>query len=318
MKITNFNYDTVLILILAILFSTLPLHANSDLQNLKNLEQERYALEIKNTQLANQISDLEIKMLALKNGLSEKKLKLSNRIQSIHQLSSKRWNLLSGLTSPSELQRVLSVLQKLNIKDVEHIKEQIYKTEELKKTKSSLISSYQIYKSTAAKISQKMNENNLVEQTYINKLKTTQTPSLLLFKGQLNKPINAKIITPYGSEKNKSFYQKTASSKITEQYNFFHSGVTFATENMAKSVQAISLGEVIFSDVLAYWGESIIIQHDDEYYSVYTNVKNIQVSVGQKVFANEQLAETNGRNFYFELRHATTPLNPSLWIKDFK
>ena len=99
----------------------------------------------------------------------------------------------------------------------------------------------------------------------------------------------------------------------------YNKGYTFAAtrENSESlSVQAVGPGTVIFRDVLNHWGESIILQHDGGYYSVYANVKSCTVQLDQKVQMSEKMCESTSDDLYFELRHFKITINPKNWIKD--
>ena len=96
----------------------------------------------------------------------------------------------------------------------------------------------------------------------------------------------------------------------------YNKGYTFSAGS--ENVQAIGPGTVIFRDVLNHWGESIILQHDGGYYSVYANVKNCLVQLEQKVQMSEKLCESTSDDLYFELRHFKITINPKNWIKDLQ
>ena len=70
---------------------------------------------------------------------------------------------------------------------------------------------------------------------------------------------------------------------------------------------------IIFRDELLRWRETLIVQHDDNYYSVYAGVLNLKKSVGDRVTKSELIGFTAGEDFYFELRHFDNPVNPKHW-----
>ena len=128
--------------------------------------------------------------------------------------------------------------------------------------------------------------------------------SLLLFKGQLTRPVDGQLVQNYGVH-----------NDTNNQYSILAKGQTY-TVPANLSIQAVGPGVVIFRDRVPYWGESVIVQHDGDYYSVYTQVKNCNMNVGDNVQTAEKLCETRGGDFYFELRHQAVAVNPKPWIKD--
>jgi septal ring factor EnvC (AmiA/AmiB activator) len=92
-------------------------------------------------------------------------------------------------------------------------------------------------------------------------------------------------------------------------------GLLFATQ-AEKNVHAVGPGQVIFRDQIKYWGETLMIRHDDDYYSVYAGINSSDKKVGDLVQMNETIGLTKENEFYFELRHFENPINPKSWLKD--
>ncbi len=81
-------------------------------------------------------------------------------------------------------------------------------------------------------------------------------------------------------------------------------------------VYAISNGSVLFSGELPGFGQIIVIDHGDNYTSVYSGILS-KVAKGAYISAGSQIA-TSGNNsnqpmggVYFELRHLGKPVNPT-------
>lgn len=86
-------------------------------------------------------------------------------------------------------------------------------------------------------------------------------------------------------------------------------------------VQAVAAGTVVFADWLRGYGNLIIIDHDDDFLSVYGNNQTLLADVGQKVGAGATVATvgTSGgqaeSGLYFELRHRGMTFDPAKWLK---
>ncbi|MGC4068265.1 MAG: peptidoglycan DD-metalloendopeptidase family protein [Polyangiaceae bacterium] len=83
-------------------------------------------------------------------------------------------------------------------------------------------------------------------------------------------------------------------------------------------VQAIYAGRVVFSDKYADYGQTVILDHGEGYFSVSAGLTKPLVRVGQDVSAGTKLGELEdserGSALYFELRLMGDPINPSEWF----
>ncbi|WIM05189.1 MAG: peptidoglycan DD-metalloendopeptidase family protein [Candidatus Nitricoxidivorans perseverans] len=84
-------------------------------------------------------------------------------------------------------------------------------------------------------------------------------------------------------------------------------------------VHAVAAGRVVFSDWLRGFGNLMIVDHDDDFLSVYGNNQSLLRQAGETVRAGEALATVgnSGGNpesgLYFELRHQGQPFDPMKW-----
>jgi lipoprotein NlpD len=80
-------------------------------------------------------------------------------------------------------------------------------------------------------------------------------------------------------------------------------------------VAAVASGTVAYVGNLRGYGNFIIINHDDRFYTTYAGITEVTVSVGEYVLAGNKLAEVAGEGVVkFELREGRTPLDPIEWI----
>lgn len=90
-------------------------------------------------------------------------------------------------------------------------------------------------------------------------------------------------------------------------------------------VKAVASGVVVFADWLRGYGNLVIVDHDDDFLSIYGNNQSLLADVGQKVGAGATVATVGGgaggiggqseSGLYFELRHRGRAFDPSRWLK---
>lgn len=86
-------------------------------------------------------------------------------------------------------------------------------------------------------------------------------------------------------------------------------------------VKAIHNGRVVFSDWLRGYGLLMIIDHGDDYMSLYAHNQSLLRQVGDWIADGEQVAtlgDSGGQGsagLYFAIRHRGEPVDPILWLK---
>jgi septal ring factor EnvC (AmiA/AmiB activator) len=86
-------------------------------------------------------------------------------------------------------------------------------------------------------------------------------------------------------------------------------------------VRAVAGGEVVFSDWLRGYGNLIIVDHGDDYLSVYGNNDALLKELGDDVSGGDAIASVGSSGgapesgLYFEIRHRGQPLDPLLWVR---
>ncbi|MCX7164918.1 MAG: peptidoglycan DD-metalloendopeptidase family protein [Rhodocyclales bacterium] len=87
-------------------------------------------------------------------------------------------------------------------------------------------------------------------------------------------------------------------------------------------VKAVAGGAVVFADWLRGFGNLLIIDHGDDFLSVYGNNESLLAAVGASVKGGESVATVgnSGGNpdsgLYFELRHRGQPFDPLKWARN--
>ena len=102
-----------------------------------------------------------------------------------------------------------------------------------------------------------------------------------------------------------------------------HNGIDIATKSNEK-VKAAQEGMVIFSNSFGDYGNTIIIAHPNNYYSVYSHLNRFVVKERQYVNANEvigyvgQTGNSNAPHLHFEIWKNHHIIDPRNLIKEYK
>lgn len=130
----------------------------------------------------------------------------------------------------------------------------------------------------------------------------------LMNKGQLPTPLAGEVITLFGQEHKNRLGIK---GKI--------SGITIGTKGINR-VTAIFEGEIRYSAYLYGYGNTIIVDHGYQYFSVISRLEKLLVKKGDKVEQREIIALTGDtatlmeEGIYLEIRLGSTPLDPLQWL----
>ena len=128
-------------------------------------------------------------------------------------------------------------------------------------------------------------------------------------KGLLMMPVKGKIVSFFGPFKDQHF-------NVTH----FKSGITIKADR-GEPIRAVYSGQTLFSSWFKGFGNMIIIDHGDHYYTVYAHLEELFKSKGDPVETGEVIATVGdtgsltGAGLHFEVRHHGKPMNPMGWIK---
>ena len=128
-------------------------------------------------------------------------------------------------------------------------------------------------------------------------------------KGLLIMPVKGKIINLFGPYKNPKY----------DVINF-RSGIDIKADH-GEPIRSVFKGKVIYSNWFKGYGNMIIIDHGNSYYTVYAHMEETFKSKGDEVIAGEVIATVGdtgsmrGAKLYFEVRHHGKPMNPLKWLQ---
>ena len=145
-----------------------------------------------------------------------------------------------------------------------------------------------------------------LNKVHITKNKTTiKSSSFAQHAGSLPWPMKGKILARYGSSRN--------IGKLTWQ------GILIGAPT-GKNIIAVAQGKVVFADWLRGFGLLLIIDHGNQYMTLYGNNETLLKQAGDTVSTGELIAQSGDKGvhqhagLYFEIRHKGSPTNPLKWL----
>ncbi len=139
--------------------------------------------------------------------------------------------------------------------------------------------------------------------------KNMSLKSFSTLKGLLNMPVKGKIISFFGPYQNKKF-------NVTN----FQSGIEIKADR-GEPIRAVYDGRILYARWFKGYGNMIIIDHGNNYYTIYAHAQELFASQGDTVEMGEVVATVGdsgsmiGPSLHFEVRHHGKPVDPLKWIK---
>lgn len=128
-------------------------------------------------------------------------------------------------------------------------------------------------------------------------------------KGRLSLPAQGRIVDFFGRHKHPEFNSYTNINGI------------FIAAPVGTAVHAVYDGKVVFSEYFKGYGNMVIVDHGDGFFSLYAHNSRLFKKAGADVKKNELLAKigdvdsTRGPVLYFEIRYQGRPIDPGPWIR---
>jgi len=128
-------------------------------------------------------------------------------------------------------------------------------------------------------------------------------------KGLLNMPVKGKIVNLFGPHKNKKLNVVN-----------FQSGIEIKADR-GEPIRAVFAGQILYATWFKGYGNMIIIDHGENYYTVYAHAEELFASKGDAIDKGDVVATVGdsgsmiGPSLHFEIRHHGKPVDPLEWIK---
>jgi septal ring factor EnvC (AmiA/AmiB activator) len=128
-------------------------------------------------------------------------------------------------------------------------------------------------------------------------------------RGRLPWPTEGKIVAAFGAQVHPRFGTRT-----------YRNGVDIEAAQ-GTDVGAVFAGHVIYTGWFKGYGNLIILDHGNEYYTLYAHIAAIQVREGEDVRQAQRIGTVGdtgslaGPRLYFEVRYQGKPQDPAEWLR---
>jgi len=128
-------------------------------------------------------------------------------------------------------------------------------------------------------------------------------------RGRLPWPTEGRVVSAFGAQVHPRFGTRT-----------FRNGVDIEAGE-GRDVAAVFAGHVVYTGWFKGYGNLIILDHDNEYFTLYAHVADILVKEGDDVKQGQRIGTVGdtgsleGPRLYFEVRYQGKPQNPEQWLR---
>jgi septal ring factor EnvC (AmiA/AmiB activator) len=155
---------------------------------------------------------------------------------------------------------------------------------------------------------------NALDQTIVtlhaddDKPQETIKNEFVVYKGLLKMPVKGRVTLLFGPYKNPKF------SVVN-----FRSGIEIEAKR-GDPIRTVFAGQVLYASWFKGYGNMIIVDHGNSYYTVYAHADGLLKSKGDSVGMDEIIgtvgdsASMTGPGLYFEVRHHGKPMDPLEWL----
>lgn len=128
-------------------------------------------------------------------------------------------------------------------------------------------------------------------------------------RGALPWPTQGRLVAPYGTQVHPRFGTRT-----------FRSGIDIEAGE-GTEITAVYAGRVVYTGWFKGYGNLIILDHGNEYYTLYAHLAEIGVKEGEEVRQGQRIGTVGdtgsltGPRLYFEVRYQGKPQDPEQWLR---
>lgn len=127
-------------------------------------------------------------------------------------------------------------------------------------------------------------------------------------RGALQWPADGDVVSHFGRQKHPTF-----ATYIQRK------GIEIRTEE-GSPIRAVMAGTVEYADWLKGYGQVLILDHANGFFSLYAHASKLLAKVGEQVLAGQVIGETGDTGLtgdstlYFELREGAEAVDPLIWL----
>lgn len=299
------------------------------------LSQQRAFLEMNIRNLTHKVEDLD------QRSKSQRAL-LAERLRAIYKLGGASMaRFLFSSTSSTSLERNLKIMGIVASRDLDLIKNYSRDLQDLQNKRKTLATRLESLKGIETKIVAQENQlrreqdlkgkildgirkNKLFAMNKINGLREKSLqyniedaglfdllfkPSFADQKGELPAPLPGVVTQKFGLMKGDE-----------HPYTLSHKGI-FISAAKGSPIKSIFEGRVSYVGELPGFGTTLVVDHGDHYYSVYSHAQEVKVNTGDEITQSQVIAlvgeapQESNPGLYFEIRHFSEPYDPQQWMK---
>ncbi|HFC5580539.1 TPA: peptidoglycan DD-metalloendopeptidase family protein [Neisseria gonorrhoeae] len=280
----------------------------SNREVVKDLEKQQKALAVQEQKINNELARLKkiqanVQSLLKKQGVTDAAEQTESRRQNA-KISKDARKLLEQKGNEQQLNKLLSNLEK---KKAEH---RIQDAEAKRKLAEARLAAAEKARKEAAQ--QKAEARRAEMSNLTAEDRNTQAPSVMgigsadgfsRMQGRLKKPVDG---VPTGL-----FGQNRSGGDVWK-------GVFYSTA--PATVESIAPGTVSYADELDGYGKVVVIDHGENYISIYAGLSEISAGKGYTVAAGSKIGTSGSlpdgeEGLYLQIRYQGQVLNPSGWIR---
>jgi len=239
---------------------------------------------------------------------------LSLDAEMVNDIRQRMKKIENNKTNLENREEILSLLKQEVEKEKENIEFSI-------QTKKSIIKEIDAQKETYLESLKELEKSsqeikNIIERIYRQQeedskeasQKEVPTITLQPKKGILALPIQGKLISEYGRQKNTDFNADT-----------FNSGIDISAP-LGEVVHAAGSGEVIYTGNIKGYGQIIIIDHGGRMTTLYAHLAKILIDIGDKIKIGQSIGQVgdsggvSSTRLHFEVRVEGKPTDPMNWL----
>lgn len=317
-------------------------------QDIKKINSDKNKLLIKKENIQKQIEKLNPLVQSAEQKILTQKIEIQKRLLFILKFQDMNFlKVVFSSQSPSELDRNLRILRNVTDRDYvllktysKNVKVLKIKQEELLSKKAALAQlEVDILKKEEQLKAKSESKNKMLAEIENQKQKLLSRLQNIRKKKEMDKGLLTQddkkreeflstLFEPLFFEK-KGLLKSPIDGKLVQKFGYFmhpkyktqirHKGL-FIESNTFNEIKSIARGKVAHIEQSKSSGYTIIIDHYDHYYSVYSYVADPNVKVGQEVSEGQLIANSVyshpffGEGLYFEMRHFSEPIDPIAWF----
>ena len=296
-------------------------------QKIKELRPQISKVTDKVLKTQDQSEELAQNLIKMEKEIQFNQKQLSNNLRSRYKLKNPLIMNLFISKDPHQIRKNILFLKRINKRDfhlIQNLKSKFRELhlsrEKLKKKLQTLLSLkerleseeqslHQIQEKKTLLVSQikEQLKNNLSEIIKMRESLHLET-SFFEKKGKVIHPVNGRISHKYGVIRDPHY-----------SYRLTHKGYFYQAPR-GSPVYGVHKGMVAYSGTLDGYGNVVIIDHGDHYYTVYAGHESINVKEGERVRQGSLIGSVGlskrhkKTGAYFEIRHFADAINPKQWL----